>query len=186
MDNHTSCCLAKKRRLFENLRPFRSGPIGGIEGGLEIKGQGTLVLDIKDDNRKPHCIKIPNSLYLPDLRMCLLLPQHWVQEVGDNYPLPHGTRMENTASNCTLIWGQGTFRKTIPFDVLTNTPIFFTSTKTSAYRAFATTFMALEAPFFRREHVLQVPGSCNLVGPPFSEEKFVAEENINYPPLPAR
>jgi hypothetical protein len=46
--------------------------------------------------------------------------------------------------------------------------------------------MALEAPFFRREHVLQVPGSRNLVGPPLSEEEFVAEENINYPPLPAR
>jgi hypothetical protein len=44
--------------------------------------------------------------------------------------------------------------------------------------------MALEAPFFRREHVLQVPGSCNLVGPPLSEEEFATEENINYPPLP--
>jgi hypothetical protein len=93
--------------------------------------------------------------------------------------------MESTASNCTLIWGQGAFRKTIPFDALTNTPIFFTSPKTLAYRAFATTFMALEAPFFQREHVIQVPGSCNLVGPPLSEKEFVAEENINYPLSPA-
>ncbi len=182
VDNHASRCLANERRLFKNLRPFCSGCVGGIEGGLEIKGQGTLVLDVKDDDGKPHCIKIPNSLYLPDLRMCLLLPQHWAQEVGDNYPLLHGTRMENTASNCTLIWGQGAFCKTIPFDALTNTPIFFTSPKTLAYRAFAATFMALKAPFFWREHVLQVPGSRNLFGPPLSEEEFVAEENINYPP----
>jgi hypothetical protein len=182
VDNHASRCLANERRLFENLRPFRSGRIGGIEGGLEIKGQGTLVLDVNDDNGKPHQIKILNSLYLPDLTMCLLLPQHWAQEGGGNYPLPHGTRMKNTASNCTLIWGQGAFCKTIPFNASTNTPIFFTSPKTLAYRAFAATFMALEAPFFRREHVLQVPGSRNLVGPPLSEEEFVAEENINYPP----
>jgi hypothetical protein len=186
VDNHASRCLANERHLFENLRPFCSGRVGGIEGGLEIKGQGTLVLDVNDDDGKPHRIKIPNSLHLPDLRMCLLSPQHWAQEARDNYPLLHGMRMENTASNCTLIWGQGAFHKTIPFDASTNTPIFFTSPKTSAYRAFAATFMALEAPFFQREHVLQVPGSCNLVGPPLSEEEFVAEENINYLPSPAR
>jgi hypothetical protein len=92
--------------------------------------------------------------------------------------------MENNANNCTLIWGQGVFRKTIPFDVSTNTPIFFTAPKTLAYWAFAATFMALEAPFFRREHVLQVPGLRNLVGHRLPEEEFVAEENINYlPPL---
>ena len=120
--------------------------------------------------------------------MCLLLPQHWAQEVGDNYPLPNGTRMENTANNCTLIWGQGAFRKTIPFDASTNTPIFYTSPKTSAYRAFAATFMALEAPFYWREHVLQLPGRRNLVGSgnPLPEEEFVAEENVNYLPLSAR
>jgi hypothetical protein len=76
VDNHTSCCLANQRRLFKNLRPFCSGCVGGVEGGLEIKGQGILVLDVNNDNGKPHCLKIPNSLFLPDLRMCLLSPQH--------------------------------------------------------------------------------------------------------------
>ncbi len=185
MDNHASRCLANNARLFENLRPFCSGQVGGIEGGLEIKGQGTLVLDMSDDNGKPHCIHIPNSLFLPDLRMCLLLPQHWAQEAGDNYPLPNGTRMENTANNCILIWGQGAFKKTILFDPSTNTPIFYMSPKTFAYRAFASTFMALEAPFFWRQHVLQVPGICNLVSPRLPEEEFVAEENINYLPSSA-
>ena len=183
VDNHTSRCLANNARLFKNLRPFCSGRVGGIEGGLEIKGQGTLVLDMNDDNGKPHRIHIPNSLYLPDLRMCLLSPQHWAQEAGDNYPLPNGTRMENTANNCILIWGQGAFKKTVPFNPSTNTPMFYTFPKTVAYRAFASTFMALEAPFFWREHVLQAPGICNLVSPRLPEEEFVAEENINYSQL---
>ena len=94
--------------------------------------------------------------------------------------------MENNARSCTLIWGQGQFRKTIPFNALMNTPIFYTSPRTSAYRAFVSTFMALEAPHFRREHVLQAPGLRVLDGPPLPEEEFVAEENMNYAPLSVR
>ncbi len=47
-----------------------------------------------------------------------------------------------------------------------------------AYRAYTTTFEALEASFFRREHVVQFPGlrRCNNL----AEQEFVAEENINY------
>ncbi len=47
-----------------------------------------------------------------------------------------------------------------------------------AYRAYATTFEALEAFFFRREHVLQFPGllQCNDL----TEQEFIAKENINY------
>ncbi len=44
--------------------------------------------------------------------------------------------------------------------------------------------MALEAPYFRREHVIQRPGRRNLVNSRLPDEKFVAEENVNYePPL---
>jgi hypothetical protein len=68
--------------------------------GLAIKGEGMLVFKINDNNGKLHKICIPNSLYLPGLRMCLLSPQHWAQEAEDNYPLPNSTRMENMANNC--------------------------------------------------------------------------------------
>ncbi len=97
-----------------------------------------------------HRIKIPNSHYLPGLRMCLLLPQHWAQEARDNYPWPNGTRMENNAHSCKLIWGQGRFVKTIPFNDATNMPIFYTLPSTTGYRAFVHTFQALVAPFFRQ------------------------------------
>jgi hypothetical protein len=50
VDNHALRCLAQDKRLFKILTPFCSGRVGGIEGGLQIKGQGTLVLDINDDN----------------------------------------------------------------------------------------------------------------------------------------
>jgi hypothetical protein len=89
--------------------------------------------------------------------------------------------MENNAHSCKLFWGQGCFVKTILFDDATNTPIFYTSPSTAGYRAFVHTFQALEAPFFQREHVLQLPG-CRWLDrdtPPPPEE-FVAEENISF------
>jgi hypothetical protein len=39
-------------------------------------------------------IQIPNSLHAPELKRCLLSPQHWVQEAKDNHPRPKGTWME--------------------------------------------------------------------------------------------
>jgi hypothetical protein len=181
VDNHASRCMGNDRRWFENLIVARAAQhIGGISKGFAIKGKGTLVFNINDDTGKPHRIKIPNSLFLPGLKMCLLLPQHWAQEAGDNYPLPHGTRMENNAHSCVLRGGQGKFLKTIPFDPATNTPIFRTSLSTSSYCAFMNTFIACEAPFFRREHVLQLPGHHWLAGIAPPPEEFVAKENLNY------
>jgi hypothetical protein len=174
--------MGNDKRVFDNLiLTCTLQHVGGISKGLAIKGKGTLVININDDKSKPHWIKIPNSLYLPGLKMCLLSPQHWEKEAGDNYPLPNDTRMENNAHSCKLFWGQGLFSKTIPFDNANNTPIFYTSPLTSLYRAFVHTFQALEAPFFSREHVLQLPGRCWLDhNPPPDPAEFVAEENVNF------
>ena len=92
------------------------------------------------------------SLYLPDLKQCLLSPQHWAQEAGDGQ-----TWMGNFARECVLNW-HGGGKKTVLFDPSTNTPIFTTAPSSRAYRTFATAFEALEAPYYRKETVLQYPG----------------------------
>jgi hypothetical protein len=95
--------MGNDKHCFENLVLARTAQrVGGISKGLSIEGKGTLVIDVNDDTGKPHRVKIPNSLYLPGLRMCLLSPQHWAQEARDDYPLPNGTRMENNAHSCVL------------------------------------------------------------------------------------
>ncbi len=177
--------MCNDKQLFENLVLVRTAQhVGGISKGLAIEGKGTLVHTINNDNGKPYKLRIPNSLYLPGLRMCLLSPQHWAQEAGDNYPLPNGTRIENMANNCKLLWGLVMLSKTIPFDDTLNTPICYTPPSTSSYRAFVHTFQALEAPFFSREHVLQQPGHRWLNrGSPLDPAEFVAEENINLRPV---
>jgi len=133
--------MANREEYFEDLVKVKTASkVGGISSGLEIKGSGTFRFDIEDDDGKIHTIKIPNSLFLPDLRLCLLSPQHWAQEARDEWPKPRGTRMENDTNGCTIIWGQGKHRKTIPFNPLTNTPIFRSASSTASYRAFVASF----------------------------------------------
>jgi hypothetical protein len=128
---------------------------------------------IADKNGKLHKICIPNSLYLPGLKKCLLSPQQWVQEAADNK-----TWTGNFAHCCVLHWHGG--QKTVSFNTLTNTPTFFPAPSSHIYQAFTATFEAMEAPFFKRETVLQVPG-CTLLrqDAKITPEEFVAEEDFH-------
>jgi hypothetical protein len=150
--------MAKAPHLFENLKLTKIGEVEGIKQGLVIRGIGTFKFKLKDNDGIMHEIKVPNTLFLPDLKRCLLSPQHWVQEARDNYQLPRGTRMESDDKNCILIWGQGKYKKMIPFNPNSNVPIMHLASLSCTFCAFATTFEACEASFFRREHVLQIPG----------------------------
>jgi hypothetical protein len=119
-------------------------------------------------------IRIPNYLYLPKLEKCLLLPQHWAQEAGDNQ-----TWMENFAHCCMLYWGNG-FKKTIPFNTASDTLTFYTALSSKAYCVFTATYEAFEAAFFHRETVLQVPGiQAPREVAKLDSSKFVAVENLN-------
>ncbi len=81
VDNHASRCMANSPHLFNDLKLVPQGKqVKGIGAGLAIKGVGTYVMRIQDDNGKSHEIKIPNSLFLPKLKRCLLSPQHWAKE----------------------------------------------------------------------------------------------------------
>jgi hypothetical protein len=91
IDTHASCCKVNAPHLFKDLNLGDLGEVEGIKSGLDIKGIETFKFKIKDDNGMIHEIKIPNSLYVPALKRCLLSPQHWVQEEAkDNYPRPKG------------------------------------------------------------------------------------------------
>jgi hypothetical protein len=167
--------MANAPHLFEDLHlTDDAGEENGIGDRLEIKGRGTFVFSLADDNGRIHTIKIPNSLYLPGLRQCLLSPQHWAQEAKDGQTL-----MGNLECECVLNWHRGG-KKTVPFDPSTNTPIFTTAPSSRAYRPFATTFEALEAPYYQKETVLQYP--CHYLmddEPELAPEEFVAKENLN-------
>jgi hypothetical protein len=129
---------------------------------------------ITNDNGQRHTIHIPNSLYVPKLEKCLLSPQHWVQEVGDNQ-----TWMGNFAHCCVLHWGKE-FQKTVLFDLASNTPTFFMASSSKTYRAFTSTYEAHEASFFRCKTVLTVPGlRPQREAAKLDPDEFIAVENLH-------
>ncbi len=151
VDNHALRCMANAPHLFEDLHLNKDkGQVDGINSGLDIAGQGPFKISITDNDGKSHAMKIPNSLYVPKLRRCLLSPQHWVQEAGDEQ-----TWMGNYRDRCVLNWRGG--KKTVPFQPITNMLVFYTAPSSCSYHAFTATFEAMEAPYFQQERVLQFP-----------------------------
>jgi hypothetical protein len=84
IDNHALQCMANAPHLFEDLQLTDNvEEVKGIGNGLAIEGKGMFKFSLEEDQGKILTIKIPNSLYLPELKQCLLSPQHWAQEAGD-------------------------------------------------------------------------------------------------------
>ncbi len=158
---------------FEDLKMHNDTEVEEIKGGLDIKGSGTFKFHIKDNEGGVHLIKIPNSTYVPDLRVCLLSPHHWAQEAKDHYLVPKGTKTDTDNEALMLMWNQCRHRWTIPYHPLTNTPSFRSALSLRTYHAFVALFEAAEAQYHQREHVLQMPGQLHL------NKEFTAKKNIH-------
>jgi hypothetical protein len=76
VDTFTSITLGNHHDQFEDLKMHDDTEEEGIKGGLYIKGTGTIKFHTGNDEGVVHLIKIPNSRYIPDLKVCLLLPHH--------------------------------------------------------------------------------------------------------------
>ena len=178
VDNCASRTIANNIANFENLRsltPADSDNILGINGMVKVEKLGTFVFDIEDDDGHIHTIRINNSAYAPDMRGCLLSPQHWAQEAKDNDPQPRGTRMEQSDTHCILIWGQ----KSIPFNPSTNTAIFRTAPSTNSYRAFVADCSTLHGySAITNEHVDAVHVIPPDDDPSQPDDDYIADENI--------
>ncbi len=80
VDTFASITPGKHLDQFEDLKKHSekdNTKVEGIKGGSDIKGTGTFKFHIADDKGGVHLIKIPNSKYVPDSKVCLLLPHHW-------------------------------------------------------------------------------------------------------------
>jgi hypothetical protein len=173
VDTFASIMLGNHPDQFENLKMHDDTEVEGIKGGLGIKGTGTFKVHIEEDKGRVHLIKIPNSKYVRDLKVCLLLPHHWAQEAKDHYPVPKGTKMDTDNEVLTLIWNQQKYQRMIPYHPLTNTSSFCTAPASRTFRAFVALFEAVEAQYHRWEHVLQMPCQLHL------HKELTAEENVH-------
>jgi hypothetical protein len=172
VDTMCSVTMSGNRNCFEDLKPLDSA-VGGIAGGLAVKGRGTFCFKLEDSNGKRHTIKLYNSLYVPGLPTTLLCPQHWTQLDDDD-----GTYIKSGKNGVWLVWGRHRFKKFVPLDPSTNTPTFYTAPGSFNYQAFETTYLACDASHIRRTTVLfdeqQLRGSREL-----DPAEFLATEDIN-------
>ncbi len=173
MDTFASITLGNCPDQFKDLKTHADMEVEGIQGGLDIKGTGTFKFHIKDDEGGVHLIKIPNSKYVPNLKVCLLSPHHRAQEAKDHHPVPKGTKMDTNDKAMTLIWDQCRHRGTMPYHPLTNTPSFCTAPALCTYCAVVALFEAAKVQYHQREHVLQMPGRLRL------DKKITTEENVH-------
>ena len=92
IDNHASGCISKDIDHFITaLTPTPQSYLRGIREEPNVKGEGTLVWNIIDDQGRSHKINIKNYLYIPNLLSHLASPQYWDKQANDYYPSPNRT-----------------------------------------------------------------------------------------------
>jgi hypothetical protein len=140
MDNHASCCMSPYLEMFVSLEPCPGAFVRGVKGKIPVTGKGTMSLRLQSDKGNITEELIPESLYISELEMVLMCPQHWSQVANDHFPEQHGTWSYQQGEEFFMEWRQRTLRKTIPWDKRTNTTRFYTAPDTGRYRAFAERF----------------------------------------------
>jgi hypothetical protein len=102
---------------------------------MEAKGKGTVLWTIEDDNRLVHEKLFPGTLYIPELKLCLLSPQS-CQSADNNFPRRDGTWQYQTADKFVIEWDQRKFRLSVPWGRRTNTGRMRSAPGTKHYQAF--------------------------------------------------
>ena len=83
--------LSDNKSHFQDLWLYNGKSVTGIAGGLEIAGEGKVIIEIEDDDGWIDTIKIPCSFYVPSLKLPLLSPQYLAETAKDNHPIKYGT-----------------------------------------------------------------------------------------------
>jgi hypothetical protein len=144
--------MSGNKECFENLILISNGPVvdGFVGNNAKIAGKGTFCFKIEDSKGRLHTIKLPNSAYIPGMKLTLLSPQHWAASNGDD---EDGTYIKMGKSGCWLVWDHARFSKYVPLDTGTNTPIFNTAPGSFNYRAFEATYLSMDASNIRQPTV---------------------------------
>ena len=87
--------------------------------------QGKLCWAFQDDNNVRKTFIIPNSYYIPEGKVQLLLPQHWSKSMKDHkirQNMPAGET--TTHDKSVLFWNNQKNTLTVPIDKRTNVATF--------------------------------------------------------------
>ena len=95
---YTSTTMFSNKDLFEDLVLKDLGGCKRVGGELTIAGIGTLTIKMDYGNGRTHLVRVPLSIYMPNLQMTLLYPQQWAQQDGTSHSWsPNSTVCYTTA-----------------------------------------------------------------------------------------
>jgi hypothetical protein len=88
--------------IFVSLEPCMDVFVRVIKGKIPVTGKGIMKIKIQVDGGNGTEELIPESMYIPELEMVFMCPQHWSQVANDHSPNPHGTWSYQQGVN--LLW----------------------------------------------------------------------------------
>ena len=145
VDTHASYCMSNNKSHFVgSITPVGTSNVIGVKGTLPIRGTGTVVWKLNDDEGRTHVFKIHSIIYVPGLKNPILSPQHWADQVHAN---DHTNAWEVTRRDTTtLYWNDGETKRTIPMSKGINTLMVLSSQGANQYRLFEAVFNANHQP----------------------------------------
>ena len=144
VDSLATACMSHCKEDFiqSTLRRFQSNKQArpyGKGSTIPIHSLGTLQWSLEDDNGRVHKFHIPNSLYIPDGNMRLLLPQHWATEAVNalKYSNKDSFNSQQFWNRNVLTWGRHCqHHRTIYNSPRSNVPIVQSAPSTKSFTAY--------------------------------------------------
>jgi hypothetical protein len=139
VDNCCSNSISNDLADFVDMRPYQGHTeIEGIGGSITIKGVGTVVWNVTDDEGETHAIRVSDVWYSEDASLRLLCPQQLAVQQADKF---QQTGIF-TGANGSIFWFNGT-KMTIPHSPSSNIPIIRASAHQYDYEKWHTAFTTL-------------------------------------------
>ena len=138
IDNRCTACISHIADDFEpgTLRKCNR-VVKGFGGSRETNVQvGTLLWRWEDNQGIVTEFRIPNSYYVPAGRVRLLSPQHWAQTQATTRAERARCHEHTDGNACTLSWGDGKHKRTIPLGRDNNVATFSLAPGYSNFEAF--------------------------------------------------
>lgn len=137
IDNRATAFISGHLQDFEDdLEP--TPQVVKAFGGTTISGvkRGTAIISIEDDDGGIHSIRLTDSYYVPGSKDRLLSPQHMAQCMKQQRR--GETECKTTATQVTLTWQNGRYRRTIKLDPRTNVATIRSTPGYTNFMAFCT------------------------------------------------
>jgi hypothetical protein len=91
MENHASFCISPHLDMFVSLEICPGVFVRGVKVKVPVTGKGIMKIKLQADGGNGTEEILPESMYIPELEMVLMCPQHSSQVPNDHSPNPHGT-----------------------------------------------------------------------------------------------